>query len=489
MTPYLKRIGLGVAAAFAVGLAALTSTPAAAQTPFSAVIGGKTVRYEAKVDETLLKGPSGQPEARLVTATYMSKDAASPSRPVIFAFNGGPGSSSVYLHFGIIGPKRLYNPGDVTKPLMAPFRLVDNAESPLDVADIVMVDPVGTGYSRLLDPARQRHYYSVEGDGEYIARFIAQWLAEHGRSAAPVYVVGESYGGMRSAAIAKYLTLQHKGVDLKGLVLLSESIGVLETVQRRTNIVGRATALTSLAGIAWYHKKADAGGLELEPYLAKIRDYAANEYLPALYMGNDLPPARRQAVAEQLARFTGLSAETWIDNDLMIGKQQYIRLLMADQGKVLGRYDARYSGPAANGDPSMAGLPEGHAWAIKTVLHDVFKYESGETYRISDSPSPARWVYFPADLTVSSEQDFRAVDSPLDLLEAMQRKPDLRVFITGGFFDTTATIGSDEYLLRRTAFPKDRMTLRHYMGGHMFYTVEDSRLAFASDLRRFVTTR
>uniref|UniRef100_B0T925 Peptidase S10 serine carboxypeptidase n=1 Tax=Caulobacter sp. (strain K31) TaxID=366602 RepID=B0T925_CAUSK len=353
---------------------------------------GQTVRYVARLDETVLTKADGAPEARLITPVYERAGPRARSRPVLFAFNGGPGSSSVYLHLGVLGPRRLDLPGDASPPA-PPYRMVANAETVLDTADLVLIDPVGTGLSRLLDPGQHAAYYSVDGEGRYLARFIRQWLAQHGRTDAPVFILGESYGAMRAVAITKHLILDPgPTVDLRGLMLVSQSIGVHETVQRRGNLVGQAVALPTLGAIAWYHHRAQTEGLDLQAFLDKVQAFATDDYLPALYAGNGLPAARREAIADVLARLTGVSAKTWLANDLQISKEAYRRLILADQGQQVGRNDARFTGPLGGEDPSTKGLTQAHAWAIDQVLGQEFG-ASAKDYRVSDDPQPSRWIY------------------------------------------------------------------------------------------------
>ncbi len=250
-----------------------------------------------------------------------------------FAFNGGPGGSSAFLHLLVLGPKRVNLPSDPDTPIRPPYTWADNPATPLTNADLVFVDPVGTGLSRLLDQSKLNQYYSVDGDGRYIADFIRHWLREHRRMDSPVYLIGESYGCVRAVAIAKHLTAgSDMSVRVAGLVLLSESLGVLETVQRRPNIVGYTVGLETLAATAWFHKKTDTPGLELEPFLSVVREFATSAYLPALYAGSALASAQRDRVAQELSRFTGLTAQTWVDHDLQITKDEYRRLLFADRG-------------------------------------------------------------------------------------------------------------------------------------------------------------
>ncbi len=199
-------------------------------------------------------------------------------------------------------------------------------------------------------------------------------------------------------------------------------MGVLETVQRRPNIVGYAVGLETLAATAWFHNKADTRGLELDPFLNAVREFATNAYLPALYAGQALPPTRRDQVAQELSRFTGLAPQTWVDHDLQITKEEFRHLLFADRGLVMGLYDTRYLGPASGEDPALSGIEEASQWGIAASCGTISNTGEANHYRLFDIPAPVRWTYAPVSIAPTSADDLRALDYPADLLEIMQRR-------------------------------------------------------------------
>jgi len=458
--------------------AASAEAPRRYATEHRGTFNGKTIRYDAIVAETILKGSDGAATASIFTTSYVAKDAGGTQRPVLFMFNGGPGSPSLWLHMGAFGPKRVALPRDPAAPIPADAPLVDNPYTVLDVADVVLIDPPGTGFSRILPGAKPGSFYQILRDGEAVGEAIARWLTDHGRTDSPKYLLGESYGTMRVAAIAKTLLARPTPIAFDGLMILGQALNMSETANRKQNILSPVVALPTEAAIAWYHRTADRKGRSLDQVIAEARAYALGPYLSALAQGNRLPEAERQAVAAKLSGFTGLPTAYYLANDLILTKEALRTELI--KGQSLGRYDARYIAPAQAGkdvDPSYEITPPYQA-RLQTYLRDTLKVPLDD-YRLRD-PDIRGWDYGFAP------SPFSDWPYPQWILDAMTAQPKTRLMIGTGIYDLTTTIGAADYLRAQTPFPGGRVVSRDYPAGHMAYTDPDVLAALTSDTRAFI---
>lgn len=460
------------------------ATPRSFVTRHSATFNGQRVSYAATVGETLLNDERGHPTASLFSIAYVRDDVATKSRrPVIFAFNGGPGSASLWLHMGALGPKRVALPDDLNAAVAPPYKLIDNSYAVLDVADIVFIDPVETGYSRVLPGAKREDFYTAAGDAKSISQFIRAWTKANGRGASPKYVLGESYGTIRSVLVADQLAKAGSDAKLDGVILLGQAVNIVETVQRAGNVVGYAVNLPVLTAIAWYHDRIDKSGKTLDGLLDDAYTFAIGDYLSALAKGRDLPEAERSRIAQRLAGLTGLSAAYYLAHDLVISKERYRLEILKDKGLIVGRNDARYTGPvaAANGpgaDPS-AKMSSAFEALVKEYLTNTLQVKLTEDYRPQDRASQG-WDYG-GGRSPFTDYDFAGAFGRL-----MRTQANLRLMVGTGLYDTTTTTGATRYLLARNGFPADRVRSHTYEGGHMFYTNQTALKAFTDDLRAFV---
>jgi carboxypeptidase C (cathepsin A) len=464
-------------------------TPASAQsdalpitTQHRGTFNGVKLEYTATVEATNV----ADPDVRFVTTSYIRKDAAQ-DRPVLFLFNGGPSSASSTLHIVGLGPKRIAVAQDITQPPPAP-RLLDNTYTVLDVADLVFIDPAETGFSRVSKPEARARVYSAFGDADSVAKFVEQWSREHGREKAPKFVLGESYGTIRAALMAERLA---KTMPLAGVYLFGQAVNIVETTQRAKNAVSYATNLPTLAAIAAYHGKADRAGKSIEQLIDDTYAWGTNEYLHALLKGRELPDADRQRIAQKLQALTGISTQYYLQNDLTITKVAFARELLRDRKQIVAQYDARYSGaaPAPVPDPGQRGAdPFFAAIASQTplftsYLQDTLGIKSAHDYRQS-APDTGDWKYDP---TGGAGGPFWDYDYQSSLDKAFAANPSFRLAIGTGIYDLTTTIGPARYLVAQSRFPKDRVSLHQYEGGHMAYTNEAALAKFAADVRAFIT--
>lgn len=449
------------------------------------IFNGKKVRYTATVEGIDVPDAKGRPSARLVSFTYLADDIRDPSkRPVIFAFNGGPITASLWLHIGVMGPKRVAVPEDLTADT-ATYRLIENLYSPLDAADLVFIDPASTGYSRVLPGTAPESYYSVVADGQQVTAFISAWLANHGRLSSPNYLVGESYGTVRAAEVAAQLAELPRPILLDGVVLLGQAVNIVEYSQRPQNIISYVVSLPTLAALAWYHQKIDPKGKTLEEFVDEALHFAQTEYLAALFQGSFIGMGERDRVAKRLEELSGIPAGYYREHGLRITKEQYRAELLKDRGLLLGRTDGRYVAPMTS-----KGLAEDPAAIIMSPFKRLFpdyvrndlKVDWPEEYVIA---APVGGL---EDWKWGGTTPFSNWPYTDRLLKVMKANPRFRVLVGNGYFDTTTTVGAAELVVRQAGWPEGRAALAFYEGGHMPYTVERSARKFTDDIRAFVRT-
>ncbi|HET6564865.1 MAG TPA: hypothetical protein VFG52_05585, partial [Xanthomonadales bacterium] len=395
----------------------------------------------------------------------------------------------LWLQMGLMGPRRVDFKDDVNPPTVPPYQLTDNAESPLDVADVVIFDPPGTGFSRVLPAGKPEEFYGTQQDAKVTLQFISDWIRRHNRFNSPRFLVGESYGTIRAAVVAKLMAGGPFGsgsmdaITLNGVILLGQAMG------GESGEASYANSLPSLAATAWYHGKADQHAATLEQHVEKARLFAANEYIQALYAGSRLDAGLKQQLAETMAGLTGLPAGMILSKDLRISTTDFANALLADSGQQVGKYDSRYVLPLASSgndpvadDPAMGQYVPGFVAALNMHLRGDLGVEIEEDYLpIEFHKVNGRWDYGrgPGIHVPTNHAD--------DLAVAMRRNPQLQLFVGTGYYDLVTTVGAAEYMAAHTDLPADRVVLENYASGHMPYLGEDTRKQIAADLRKFVT--
>lgn len=490
MIDLTKRHLIGAATA-AVAMAASGVSPAFAHSTAhprqrrSGVFNGQTVNYTAGLEETVVTDAQGAPFVRFVCTSYI-REGENRDRPVIFAFNGGPSAASATLHMLALGPKRIDLEQEPAASAFSPPRLVDNPETVLDVADIVLIDPPETGFTRLISEADRNAVYSVEGDARVVTDFIQAWIKANGRETSPKYVLGESYGTIRAAIMAGQLA---EAMPLDGVFLFGQAINMIETSQRVDNMIAYATNLPALAAIAVYHGKADKGRRSMNRFIDDVYAWGMTDYLAALVQGQALPQARRRVIAEKLERLTGIRADYYFAGDLTISKVAFATELLADRGQRLGIYDARYVGPAAGPgegpqDPFGAKVSDSILPMMQTYLRqDLPSAQDPADYRPM-APGVSIWNW---NTTGGIGGPFNEYDYPARIVAAFKVNPQFRLMIGTGIYDLTTTVGPAQYLVAQSDYPAERVIQRRYEGGHMAYTNRPALTAFTRDIRSFVT--
>ena len=447
-------------------------------------INGKKIPYQVTTGKLQLKQDDGKVNASIFHVSYERSDLKDASRrPVLFAFNGGPGSSAVWLHLGMLGPRIIHLPGDGTQSPAPPARVADNPLSILDVCDLVFVDPVSTGYSRAENDTKAGDFHGVNEDIESVGDFIRRWVSEHDRWASPKYLLGESYGGIRAAGLANHLQARY-GMSLNGVVLLSSLLDFATLQPTSGNDLAFIVNLPSLTGTAHFHHKITG---ERDPLIQQSTDFAYGAYAAALLQGIALEPDARNAVATQLARLTGIPAATWLAHDLRIDPTFFRCELLRAEGKVLGRFDARVAWDTSDKaattpdyDPSFALAYGAFATAMMDYLGRDLGYKEDQPYEIlTGKVNPWHW-------NASNE----VVNLGDRLASAMRDNPHLRVLVMGGRTDLATPPEGVAYSLRHLlALPpgaRANITSARYDGGHMFYLNPPDLAKAHADLVKFI---
>lgn len=359
--------------------------PVMFKTTRTGTFGGQKITYLVEAGETHIRNADGEPAASLFTTSYIRENATGP-RPVSFVFNGGPGSASVWLHLGLLGPKRVKVASDAdADDGAAPFVLLDNPLSILDVTDLVFIDPVGTGYSRAIGTGEDKDYWSEEGDGSSIAEFIRIWITEHKRWNAPKYLIGESFGTTRAAYLSERMLTGEVDIALNGLVLISQALDYEGSTSAHDNVYSYVTYLPSMAATAQYHGRAGTG-VPQDAFLADARAFARDEYGPALWKGARLTAAERAHIRDRLAYFTGLDPAYIETSDLKILMHRFQKELLRDKGVALGRLDGRYLGDEAD-DAAEGPQSDVSSYAISSAYTALLNhYLSADLGVVMDRP-------------------------------------------------------------------------------------------------------
>ncbi|GHC47538.1 S10 family peptidase [Roseibacillus persicicus] len=448
------------------------------------VIAGQTIPYTVTADTLILKSDDDKERASIFHVSYVRKGGDSKNRPVMFAFNGGPGSSAVWLHLGALGPKLVPTSPDGTQTLPPPVTLQDNPHSILDVTDLVFIDPVSTGYSRIEGEAKGSEFHGVNGDINSVGDFIRRWTTENKRWSSPKYLLGESYGGVRAAGLSEHLQSEY-GMTLNGVVMLSSLLDFRTLRGSQGDYLVNQVYLPAMAAVAHHHGKVKRDRDEL---LAEARAFANGPYASALFAGATLTDAEIDTLAAKLAELTGVTAELWKETSLRLSPTRYRRELLREEGKVLGRFDARVAWPAQSKDSDYPSYDPSYAVAYGAFSTSMLSYlteelggnEVHDTYRIlTRKVHPWRW-----------DAENSVVNLSGRLQTAMTDNPNLRLLVMGGLTDFATPPSGIEYTINQLVdMPKesrDRISYVYYDAGHMFYLNEPDIIKMRTDLVEFI---
>jgi len=462
------------------------------ETRHSGTFNGERLEYRAVVADIHLKRGDGKAYASVFTTSYLREGVEdTDSRPVTFAFNGGPGSASVWLHMGVMGPRRVDVPSDAKHAGSPPYEIVDNPLSPLDVTDLVMIDPPGTGFSRLVGDGKPEDVFGLREDARTVAAVVREWIREHHRWNSPVYLLGESFGTTRAAAMLPELMGGSEPIAVKGVVLISQAMDYTgSTPYVSDNFIAFVTYLPTMAATAWYHGKVDPAGRTLEAFLDEVRAFTVQEYMPALFKGSTLDEETEQSIARTLAGYLGLDVEYVLRSRLRVNATRFVKELLRDEGLAVGRLDARYIADEVDDvserpsfDAADAAISAPYTAAIHKHLSDFLEVELDRPYHTSGPEVGEGWVW---DRSLASGGEPHYVNTAPNLAWAMSFNPELKVMVAAGYFDFATPFFDAEYTLFRHGIDMTRVTLTHYEAGHMMYLHGPSREAVAADIRAFI---
>ncbi len=458
------------------------------ETTNSVTINGVEVNYKATAGTLVMKDEEGKPHATVFFIAYTRLNGATnPSdRPITFSFNGGPGSSSVWLHLGVLGPRRvlLKENGSLPPP---PFKLVNNDYSILDETDLVFIDPVSTGYSRPVPGEDPRKFHGVEEDLESVGDFIRLYTTRYKRWSSPKFLIGESYGTTRAAGLSGHLEDRY-GIYLNGICLVSSVLDFSTLGFNPGNDLPYILYLPSETAAAWYHKKlAPDLQADMKKALAEAEQYATGEYAQALMKGDQLPSVERQQVVKNVARLTGLS-EDFVDRaDLRVNVRQFFKELLRSERLIIGRYDSRMTGSDRNAtgdspeyDPSYASVLGPFTATLNDYVRRELKFESDLPYEVlTGNVSP--WDF--------GNARNRYLDVAETLRQAMIHNPYLKVFVANGYYDLATPFLATRYTFDHMGLPSNLRTnvsMGYYEAGHMMYVNRPSLVELKKDLAGFI---
>jgi carboxypeptidase C (cathepsin A) len=457
------------------------------KTKHSVAIDGQEVAYTTTAGTILLKEEDGEPKASVFFVAYTrdgTKDAS--ARPITFSFNGGPGSSSVWLHLGLLGPRRVLM-DDEGHALPPPYKLVDNAYSLLDVTDLVFVDPVSTGYSRAVPGEEPKQYHGFDSDIESVGEFIRLYTTRFKRWASPKFLIGESYGTTRAAGLSGFLQERH-GMYLNGIMLISAILNFGTARFDVGNDMPYILFLPTYTATAWYHKRLDEDlQADLRRTLQEVEAFARGEYALALMQGAALPEDERERVAQKLARYTGLSPAYVEQTDLRINIFRFVKELLRDERRTVGRLDSRFTGIDRDAagerfdyDPSLAAITGPYTGTLNDYVRRELRFESDLPYEILTSRVQP-WDY--------SKHQNQYVNVAETLRGAMTQNPSLKVFVANGFYDLATPYYATWYTFNHLGLDPDlqgNISMGYYTAGHMMYIHIPSLAQLKADLRGFI---
>ncbi|MCY3740932.1 MAG: peptidase S10 [Candidatus Poribacteria bacterium] len=459
-------------------------------THHSVTINGEEMRYTATTGTLILKEEidkeGEKPKAAVFFVAYTRDDVEDASnRPITFSFNGGPGSSSVWLHLGVLGP-RCVKPDEDGELPQPPYQLTNNECSILDKTDLVFIDPVSTGFSRAVPGEEAKQFHGFKRDIESVGDFILLYLGRYQRWGSPKFLIGESYGTTRAGGLAGYLQERH-GTYLNGIMLVSVVLNFQTIRFAPGNDLPYILFLPTYAATAFYHNKLDETHTQLETFIDEVREFAVGDYTVALMKGSNVPSEQRADIVKKLASYTGLTPEYIERTDLRINISRFCKELLRDEAQTVGRFDSRYKGIDRDSageyyeyDPSSAVVQGAYTATLNDYVRGELEFESDLPYEIL-----SRRVH-PWDYSGHQNEYVNVADT---LRKAMTVNPALKVFVANGYYDLATPFLASEYTfshLGLDASLQDNITMAYYQAGHMMYIDQTELQKMKRDLDAYL---
>jgi carboxypeptidase C (cathepsin A) len=456
-------------------------------------VDGHQIHYTATAGTFLLKNDEDKPIALFGFTAYTKDGTTSPdNRPLTFAYNGGPGSSSIWLHMGALGPKKVViDDPEATPP--APYKIEDNPYSILDVTDLVMIDPVGTGLSKPVGKSKGSDFWGVDQDIKSVSQFIFQYIGANKRWNSPKFLLGESYGTTRSAGVADYL-FENMGVAVNGVILVSTVLNFETLEPAKGNDLPYILLLPTYAAVSWYHHVLPKPVSSLDTLLKEVRQFAEGEYADALFRGFAIDSTKLNKVIDKLYEYTGISKLYWRKANLRLMEPQFTEELLRDRGVTVGRLDSRYEGPTpdllgeySSYDPQSSTISPVFTTDFMNYFHTDLNFPSDQTYKMNAYGNKdfkwdwkrggrSEWMGYP--------------DVSGDLADVLSKDPYMKVLVLNGYFDLATPFFATEYTFDHLGniLPglKDRIQMKYFNAGHMMYVHSESLPVFKSTIAEFI---
>ena len=456
-------------------------------------IGGQMISYKATIGSIALKNAQGEPTALMYYTAYTRTDVKDMGqRPVAFIYNGGPGSASIWMHIGAFGPRRVaVKESGYTPP--PPYQLTDNANSLLDRTDMVFIDPIGTGFSHAVGKAHDKDFWGVDEDVHSMAQFVNIYVTRHSRWNSPKFLIGESYGTFRSAALGNYLQ-SHDNMTINGIVLISSVLDLSTISFLPGQDLSYVLYLPTYAATAWYHKAVKDAPADMHAFVDEARAYAVGPYASALMKGASISATEKAAVAAKLSHFTGLSEDYLLKADLRVVEPQFTAELLRNRGETAGRLDSRFAGPNGDllsefsgSDPQSDAISGAYVAAFNVYIKDELKFGQGDRPYIALSQvANGAWDWkhggggfgFPGAPTTEP-----------DLAQAILTNPHLQVEIENGYFDLATPFFGTEYTREHLGLSSkltNNIQLKYYDAGHMMYVRDEDLTKLKGNIAAFI---
>jgi carboxypeptidase C (cathepsin A) len=447
-------------------------------------IDNKSISYTATVGTLILKNEKDEPVASFGYTAY-TKDGETDmgKRPITFSYNGGPGSSSIWLHMGVMGPRRVVV-NDPSPNGPAPYKLEDNNYSILDISDIVMMDPVGTGLSRAVGKAKNSDFWGVDEDIKSVSQFIRNYVNDNERWNSPKYLLGESYGTFRSAGVADYLQ-ENIGISVNGIILVSNVLDIRQLAFNPGDDLPFIVNFPTYAATSWFHNKVSNKPADIDAFLKEVRAFSFGEYAQALMKGDQLGPDEKEKVLNKLVAYSGLNKDYWSKANLRVNEPQFTQELLRSTGLTVGRLDSRYKGITQNKlaeyafyDPQSSDISPAFTAAFMSYYTTELKVSKDKNYNTGAYTFPDFKWNWKHPRGYGFFGDAAPPNTTPDLLNAMSSNPKMKVLVLNGIYDLATPF--DPKI-------KENITMKYYEAGHMMYIHNESAVKFKKDVADFIT--